>query len=57
VVAAPGPHKLELHFLGVKNRLYLASFCFPLQASEVHDLFESNEYRRQTMITQCPGQS
>jgi hypothetical protein len=54
-VAVPGLHRLELRFLGVKHQSYLASFCFPLQASDVHDRFESNEYRRQTMITQCPG--
>jgi hypothetical protein len=56
MAATPGPHKLELRFLGVKHQSYLASFCFPLQASDVHDLFESNEYRHQTMITQCTGQ-
>jgi hypothetical protein len=58
MAATPGLHKLELRFLGVNHQSYLASFCFPLQASDVHDLFESNEYRRQTMIThtQCPGQ-
>jgi hypothetical protein len=53
VAATPGPHKLELQFLGVKNQLYMASFCFPLQDSQVHDLFESPEYTQQTMITEC----
>jgi hypothetical protein len=55
VAATPGPHKLELRFLGTKNESYLASFCFPLQDSEIRDLFESTMYKRQTMITQCTG--
>jgi len=54
VAATPGPHKLELHFLGEKNQPYVASFCFPLQDSQVHDLFESAEFNEQTMmITEC----
>jgi hypothetical protein len=53
VAATPGHHKLELHFLGVKNQSYVASFCFPLQDSQVHDLFESAEFKQQTMITEC----
>lgn len=55
VAAIPGPHKLELRFLGTKNESYLASFCFPLQEGEIHDLFESTTYKHQTMITQCTG--
>jgi hypothetical protein len=55
VAAMPGPHKLELRFLGVKDQSYLASFCFPLQASDVHELFESSVYQHQKIITQCPG--
>lgn len=55
VAATPGLHKLEVRFLGVKHQSYLASFCFPMQASDVHDMFESNDYWHQTMITQCSG--
>jgi hypothetical protein len=57
VAALPGLHNLELRFLGVKHQPYLASFCFPLQASEVHDLFESSEFQHQTIITQCSGRN
>ncbi len=55
LAATPGLHKLEMRFLGFKHQSYSATFCFPLQASDVHDLFESNEVRRQTMTKQCPG--
>ena len=57
VAAAPGPHKLELRFLGDQQHSLRASVCFGLQASEVHDMFQSNDYWHQTMITQCPGRS
>ncbi len=53
LVTTPGPHKLELQFSGVKNGPYLASFCFPLDSSEIHDLFESVDYTEKSPITQC----
>lgn len=53
----PGLHRLELRFLGSRDKPYSASFCFPLQESDIRDLFEANEFRQQTMITQCPGKS
>jgi len=58
MAATPGLHKLELHFLGVKQQSYLASFCFRLQVSDVKDLFESQEYQHQRFITQqCSDRS
>ena len=54
IAAMPGLHTLELRFGGVKNQSILASFCFPLQQSDVHDLFESNEIQSQT-FDQCQG--
>jgi hypothetical protein len=55
LAATPGLHRLELRFLGVKHQSYSASFCFPLQSSDVHDLFESNDVRQKTVTKQCPG--
>ena len=55
LAATPGLHKLELRFLGINHQSYSASFCFPLQASDVHDLFESNDVRQETVTKQCPG--
>ncbi len=59
LAATPGPHKVELRFLGDRQNAYSASVCFPLQPSDVHDMFQSSDYWHQTVIAQlaqCPGQ-
>jgi hypothetical protein len=56
LAATPGLHTVELRFLGVKKS-YSASFCFPLEATDVEDLFESKQYKKETLSTKCPGRS
>ena len=53
VLAAPGDHKLQFQFRGEKDQPHVASSCFSLQDDQVHDLFESNDYKSQTILTKC----
>jgi hypothetical protein len=54
IVAVPGMHQVDINFLDVHEKPYKASFCFPMEASDVHTLFESSDIQTKTILKkQC----
>jgi len=53
LAATPGAHTLEVHFPGV-NQSYAVRLCFPLQQSDVDNLFKSDQVETKVFATHCP---